>query len=88
MAGQSLLWNVSLGVGLLLAPFGAKSLGVTPASVSVPEAPESITPTVTSRAKVEIAIKRIRSLLIVEKGQNEDTFDALGKAQKDLQGRR
>ena len=40
------------------------------------------------QAKVEVAIRRIKSLLIVEKGQNEETFDALSKAQGDLQGRR
>jgi hypothetical protein len=61
---------------------------VTSSSIKVPTAPQAMVSNVANRAKVDVAIRRIKSLLLVEKGQNDATFEAYSTAQKDLQGRR
>jgi len=86
--GARTLWSWSLCATVLGASLGSRALGITSSSSSLPAAPQAVNSTLANRAKVEVAIRRIKSLLIVEKGQNEETFDALVKAQKDLQGRR
>lgn len=66
----------------------SEALSVASESIPLPTAPQAMVSSVTNRAKVEVAIRRIKSLLIVEKGQNDSTFEAFSAAQKDLQGRR
>lgn len=65
-----------------------EAIGATSESITLPTAPHALVSGVANRAKVEVAIRRIKSLLIVEKGQNDATFEAYTAAQKDLQGRR
>jgi hypothetical protein len=44
-----------------------------------------MTPSSASRAKAEVAIRRIKGLLMMEKGRNEATFEALLQAHKQYQ---
>jgi len=87
MVGKTLR-SWTLGAIFLATLFGSEALGIAPRATSLPAGPQNVTTALANRAKVEVAIRRIKSLLIVEKGQNEETFDALSKAQRDLQGRR
>jgi hypothetical protein len=67
---------------------GSEAHGITLQITALPATPHNVTTPIANRAKAEVAIRRIKSLLIVEKGQNDDTFEALSRAQQDLQGRR
>jgi hypothetical protein len=78
----------SFFVFFLASSMSAEAIGATSETVTLPMAPQAIVSHVANRAKVEVAIRRIKSLLIVEKGQNDATFEAYTAAQKDLQGRR
>jgi len=78
----------SLCAMFLTTLFGSEALGITLHVTPLPAGPQNVTTPLANRARAEVAIRRIKSLLIVEKGQNDETFDALSRAQRDLQGRR
>lgn len=78
----------SLFVLFYASLMSTEAICATPESIRLPVASQSMESGISNRAKVEVAIRRIKSLLIVEKGQNDATFEAYTAAQRDLQGRR
>lgn len=71
-----------------LTGVSSPALGVTRVEVDRPPGASTVTTTLTNRAKIDVAIRRIRGLLTAERGTNEKTFEQLQRVQKEYQGSR
>ena len=82
------LWIVMVITGVIVTTSSSPALGVVGIQATFPESSSAVTTTHANRAKLEVAIRRIKAILVSEKGTKDGTFDELSIMQGELQGRR
>ena len=82
------LWIAMITTGLITITSSSPALGIVCLQTTLPEGSMAVTTTDANRAKLEVAIRRIKAILVSEKGTKDDTFDELRTMQGELQGRR